>query len=113
MRTDPTDEFRQALRQSLPALIAAASFSGAINLLYLSSPLYLMQIYNRVLTSGSMPTLVMLTIALVTALLAMAALDAIRARILIRGAMRLDRLLSPRLVEAQDFESVNTTSPEQ
>jgi PrtD family type I secretion system ABC transporter len=42
----------------------------------------------------------MLTIALVTALLAMAALDAIRARILIRGAMRLDRLLSPRLVEA-------------
>lgn len=100
MRTDPSDEFRQAVRQSLPALIAAAAFSGAINLLYLSSPLYLMQIYNRVLTSGSMPTLVMLTLALIAALLTMAMLDAIRTRVLVRGAMRLDRILSSRLVEA-------------
>ncbi len=95
-----TDEFREALRHSLPPLIAAAVFSGAINLLYLSSPLYLMQVYNRVLVSGSMQTLVMLTIALVIALLTMAVLDGIRARVLVRGALRFDRLMSARIVDA-------------
>jgi ATP-binding cassette subfamily C exporter for protease/lipase len=98
--TQAPDEFRQALRVSLPALVAAAAFSGAINLLYLSSPLYLMQIYNRVLASGSIPTLVMLTVALLAALLTMAALDAIRARVLVRSAMRFDRLLAARLITA-------------
>jgi ATP-binding cassette subfamily C exporter for protease/lipase len=94
------DEFRLALRGSASALAGAAIFSGAINLLYLASPLYLMQIYNRVLTSGSMPTLWMLTFALVVALLTMALLDAIRARVLVRGAMRFDRLLAARLAGA-------------
>ena len=94
------DEFRQALKSAMPALLAAGIFSGAINLLYLGSPLYLMQVYNRVLVSGSMPTLVMLTLALALALLAMAALDSIRARILVRGAMRMDRLLATRLLGA-------------
>ncbi|MGH6769045.1 MAG: type I secretion system permease/ATPase, partial [Xanthobacteraceae bacterium] len=94
------DEFRQALRQAAPALIAAAAFSGAINVLYLASPLYLMQIFNRVIASGSMSTLVMLTLALAVALGTMAILDAIRARVLIRGAMRFDQLLASRLLDA-------------
>jgi ATP-binding cassette subfamily C exporter for protease/lipase len=95
-----TDEFREALRRSLPALTAAAVFSGAINLLYLSSPLYLMQVYNRVLVSGSMQTLVMITIALIIALLTMAVLDGIRSRVLVRGALRFDRLMSARVIDA-------------
>ena len=86
------DEFREALRKLVPALLGAGLFSGAINLLYLSSPLYLMQIFNRVLTSGSLPTLVMLIIALTVALLTMAALDALRMRVLVRAAMRFDTL---------------------
>jgi ATP-binding cassette subfamily C exporter for protease/lipase len=98
--TQAPDEFMEALRASRPALAGAAVFSGAINLLYLSSPLYLMQIYNRVLASGSMSTLVMLTLALLVALLTMAVLDAIRARVLVRAAMRFDRLLAERLVIA-------------
>ncbi|MGH6866932.1 MAG: type I secretion system permease/ATPase [Methyloceanibacter sp.] len=98
--TQAPDEFVQALRAARPALAGAAIFSGAINLLYLSSPLYLMQIYNRVLASGSMSTLVMLTLALLVALLTMATLDAIRSRVLVRTAMRLDRQLTGRLVTA-------------
>jgi PrtD family type I secretion system ABC transporter len=99
MKAGP-DEFKQALRPLLPAMLAVACFSGAINLLYLSSPLYLMQIYNRVLASGSMPTLAMLTLALLVALLTMALLDAIRDRVLVRSSMRFDRLVAERVVTA-------------
>lgn len=84
----------------------AAGFSLAINLLYLASPLYMLQIYDRVVTSGSETTLVMLTIVLLAAFLALAGLDLMRARILTRASVRLDRLLSARIVAA----SVETSS---
>ncbi len=45
----------QALRLCLPHFVAAALFSGAMNLLYLATPLYLLQVYNRVLPSRSGP----------------------------------------------------------
>jgi ATP-binding cassette subfamily C exporter for protease/lipase len=80
--------------------MAAALFSGGVNLLYLSSPLYLMQVYNRVLASGSMPTLIMLTLILGFALATMGMLDAIRARVLNRVGLRFDRLLAPRVLGA-------------
>ena len=44
-------------------------FSLAINLLYLAAPLYMLQVYDRVISSASEITLVMLTIALLLALL--------------------------------------------
>lgn len=97
---DPKDEFAGALRQTKGLLWVAAAFSGAVNLLFLASPIYLIQIYNRVLPSGSIATLVGLSVALLLALLTMAVLDAARARVLIRAAARIDRLLSPRVFQA-------------
>ncbi|MBZ9850414.1 type I secretion system permease/ATPase [Mesorhizobium sp. CA14] len=78
--------------------LVAAAFSLAINLLYLASPLYMLQIYDRVVTSGSETTLLMLTIVLLAAFLALAGLDLVRARILTRASARLDRLLSAKVV---------------
>ena len=78
--------------------LIAAGFSLAINLLYLASPLYMLQIYDRVVTSGSETTLVMLTIVLLVAFLALGGLDLVRANILTRASARLDRLLSARVV---------------
>jgi ATP-binding cassette subfamily C exporter for protease/lipase len=78
----------------------AGLFSGVINLLYLSSPLYLMQVYNRVLVSENVPTLILLTGILAVALLTMAALDALRAQLLIRCGIRLEQLLATRIFEA-------------
>jgi ATP-binding cassette subfamily C exporter for protease/lipase/ATP-binding cassette subfamily C protein EexD len=78
----------------------AGVFSSCINLLYLSSPLYLMQVYNRVLVNENLTTLLMLTVILALALLTMAALDAMRAQILIRCGVRLDEKLSGRVFEA-------------
>ena len=90
----------RALTTLWPHLAMAGLFSGAINLLYLSSPLYLMQVYNRVLMSENVPTLVLLTAILGTALLTMAALDCLRAQVLIRCGVRLEGLLARRIFEA-------------
>ncbi|HEY0053351.1 MAG TPA: type I secretion system permease/ATPase, partial [Caulobacteraceae bacterium] len=75
-------------------------FSGAVNILFLASPLYLLQIYNRVIPSGSLSTLVVLSLVLLAALAAMVVLDALRSKILIRAAARLDRLLADRVFQA-------------
>lgn len=87
--------------------LVAAVFSLAINLLYLASPLYMLQIYDRVVTSGSETTLVMLTIVLLAAFLALAGLDLVRSWILTRASARLDRLLSAKILAA----SVEAPSP--
>src|SRR4051794_33601572 len=83
-RAHRADEVRQALVTLWPHMLWAGLFSSAINLLYLSSPLYLMQVYNRVLLNENVSTLVLLTLILAIALLTMSALDAVRACILIR-----------------------------
>src|SRR3954463_10155455 len=85
------DEFASALRQCKRLIWTAAAFSGGVNLLFLASPIYLIEVYNRVIPSGSIETLVALSFGLIVALGTMAVFDAVRARILIRAAARLDR----------------------
>lgn len=97
---DAKDEFAAALRETKGLLWTAGAFSGAVNLLFLASPIYLIQIYNRVIPSGSMATLVGLSFALLLALVTMAILDAARARVLVRAAARINRLLSDRVFQA-------------
>ncbi len=94
------DEFAGALRQCKRLLCAAAAFSGGVNLLFLASPIYLLQVYGRVIPSGSVETLVCLSVALLLALATMAVFDAVRARILIRAAARIDRILAHRVFQA-------------
>ncbi|MGE5271319.1 MAG: type I secretion system permease/ATPase [Thiohalocapsa sp.] len=96
----PYSEMRQAVHACMPYFLPAALFGAGVNILYLASPLYLLQVYDRVVSSGSVPTLVMLTLALALALLTMAALDHARARVLIRAGLRLDRLLGERCMAA-------------
>jgi PrtD family type I secretion system ABC transporter len=97
---DTGDEFASALRQCKRLIWTAAAFSGGVNLLFLASPLYLTEVYNRVIPSGSIPTLVSLSIGLVLALGTMAVFDTVRAKILIRAAARLDRILAHRVFHA-------------
>lgn len=94
------DPIRDSLTDLWPHFAAAGAFSSAINLLYLSSPLYLMQVYNRVLLNENITTLILLTLILAVALLTMAALDAVRAQVLIRCGIRLDMALASRVFEA-------------
>lgn len=95
-----TNELDEALRKLAPQFVIAGLFSGIINLLYLSSPLYLMQIYNRVLESENVTTLLLLTLVLALALLTMGALDATRSQVLIRAGVRLDTAIAARVFQA-------------
>jgi PrtD family type I secretion system ABC transporter len=59
-----------------------ALFSFFLNLLYLAAPLYMTQIYDRVMRSQSVPTLLYLTLAVAMSYAALAILDAVRGQIL-------------------------------
>jgi ATP-binding cassette, subfamily C, bacterial len=106
-----TSETRRTLNQLNGYFVAAGLFSLAVNVLYLASPLYMLQVYDRVMTSGSLVTLVMLTVALLVALAALAGLDAVRARVLTRASVRLDRLLASRVIEASVRQPENKGRP--
>jgi PrtD family type I secretion system ABC transporter len=80
--------------------VTAGIFSLAINLLYLAGPLYMLQVYDRVISSASEITLLMLTIALLLAFMSLAALDAVRARVLTRASIRLDQKIASRVMTA-------------
>jgi len=94
------NEMKAALRALMPQFVVAGLFSGLINLLYLSSPLYLMQIYNRVLESENVTTLLLLTVVLLLALVTMGGLDAMRSQLLIRTGVLLDGAIGQRVFRA-------------
>lgn len=101
MTTKPSNpRLDEASKATRHYLVAVALFSLAINLLYLASPLYMMQVYNRIVTSGSVITLMLLTVMLVVALLALSSLDIVRGWIMSRMGLRLDQILAPRIFAA-------------
>ena len=73
---------------------SVAAFSAVVNILMFASPLYMMQVYDRVLSGRSIPTLVGLTIILVGLLTFQAIIDLIRSRIVVRAAGLLDQRLA-------------------
>ncbi|RUQ62187.1 type I secretion system permease/ATPase [Azospirillum doebereinerae] len=76
-------------------LLWVSGFSLLINLLMLTSSLYMMQVYDRVLSSGSLPTLLYLTLVAVGAIMLMSALDHARGRMLGTLGDWLERRLGP------------------
>lgn len=86
----------EAVRACRWHLLAAAGFSALVNILYLAPTLYMMQVYDRVVPTGGIITLVLVTIVVVLALLTLAGLDIIRTRLLVRAGLRLDQQLAGR-----------------
>jgi ATP-binding cassette, subfamily C, bacterial len=109
-KPDGADDFRHAFRACRGYFVMAGIFSLGINLLYLAAPLYMLQVYDRVVSSGSLATLVMLTIALLMAFAALGALDIVRGRVLARAGVRLDGLLAGRVVAATHERASNAHS---
>jgi ATP-binding cassette subfamily C protein len=66
-------------------------FSAAINLLYLAPSLYMLQVYDRVIPTSGILTLVLLSVVLLGSLAVLAVLDALRSRLLVRAALRMER----------------------
>ena len=92
-------ELRAALASCRSALVGIALFSGLINLLGLSGSLFMLEVYDRVLPSRSVPTLVGL--AIITALLFIfqGILELTRGRMLVRIGNQIDWRLSERVYD--------------
>ena len=91
--TAPGNELRAALRHCVGALVGVGIFSGVVNILGLTGSLYMLQIYDRVLPSQSVPTLVGITIIMVWLYAVYGLLDFVRLRLLVRIGNTLDRKL--------------------
>src|SRR5499433_2729113 len=92
-------ELGEALRACRSALIGVGLMSCIINLLYLTGSIFMLEIYDRVLPSRSVPTLVGLIILAAGLYIAQGVLDLIRGRILGRTGTALDEALNARVFE--------------
>jgi PrtD family type I secretion system ABC transporter len=90
----------------------AGLLSLAINVLLLVPPIYMLQLFDRVISSRSPETLVMLTVAAALALAMLGLLDALRGWLLMGCGIALDRLLGPRVFEGLLAPSINLTADE-
>lgn len=100
-------ELRQARAQSRSLYWSVALFSAFVNLLMLTGPIYMLNVYDRVLGSRSEETLLALTILVVFLYGMMGVLDFVRSRILGRIAARLQSTLDSRVFDAVMRRSVS------
>jgi ATP-binding cassette subfamily C protein len=100
MNTDKLGaELSGALAACRSAFVGVALFSGLINVLMLTGSFYMLEVYDRVLPSRSVPTLVGLTVLAGVLFAFLGILDLIRSRLLVRVGASLDRSLSARVYD--------------
>ncbi|MDZ7281822.1 type I secretion system permease/ATPase [Sphingomonas sanguinis] len=85
---------RAAIATCRPHLMVAAGFSAIGNLLYLSPSLFMLQVYDRVVPTGGIATLVAIGLLTLAALAAMATFEWLRSRVLARASLRLEAQLT-------------------
>jgi ATP-binding cassette, subfamily C, bacterial PrsD len=101
LRQQPaSSELGAALRACRQAFLAIGLFSGMSNILMLTGSLFMLEVYDRVLPSRSVPTLVALLILTAGLYAAQGFIDAIRSRILVRIGDSLDEAMSMRVYDA-------------
>lgn len=90
----------------------AGGFSLFINLMLLGPILYMLQVFDRVLTSRSEPTLYMLTLVVGISLVAMAFVDMARSRLMVMAGRKVDEMLGERVLKhlIRNASAVNRTS---
>jgi PrtD family type I secretion system ABC transporter len=101
----------EALADCRRAFWSVALFSAAVNLLMLAAPLYMLQVYDRVLVSRSVPTLIALSVFLFGAFGFQAILDIIRTRVVVRAAALLDLHLGADVHDAVTRLAIQTRQP--
>ncbi|MDP2699344.1 type I secretion system permease/ATPase [Thalassospira sp.] len=90
----------QALRAVRGAFLSVGVLSGIANLLMLTGPLFMLQVYDRVLASRSLPTLTALIVLVAVLYVFLGAVDALRARMLVRIGWRVDEQLGANALAA-------------
>lgn len=100
MAGQPANPLSAAIRECRVGLAWLALFSFLINILVLTSPIYMMQVYDRVLSSAKLETLVMITLMAGVAVLILGLLEMTRNKLLVRIGCWLERKLAPELITA-------------
>lgn len=98
--TIPKNEISEALGSFKKTFRTVGIFSAVINILMLMPALYMLQLYDSVLTSRNEMTLLMLTLIMLGAYVFMAALEFVRSFVLIRVGAKLDQELNKRVYTA-------------
>jgi ATP-binding cassette subfamily C protein len=96
----PQSSLREMLAPCRGALIGVTAISGLINVLYLTGSFFMLEVYDRVIPSRSMPTLVALGVIALVLYIFQGLLDFIRGRIFIRMGVFLDQALGGRVYDA-------------
>lgn len=91
---------KESIKACRDGFLAIAGFSFFINLLVLTAPLYMMEVFDRVLMSRSTETLFMLTLIAGVALMVMAGLEIVRSSLMVRLSNWLDGRLGGALLSA-------------
>jgi ATP-binding cassette, subfamily C, bacterial EexD len=99
-KTSAYKELNEALKSIRQYFIYAGLFSAAVNILMLTPIIYMLQVYDRVISSGSLSTLTMLTLLMVGLLLAMGGFEWVRSMILIAASNRIEQKLRRRVFNA-------------
>lgn len=89
-----------AIQSVKPYLLQAGLFSAAVNFLMLVPIIYMLQVYDRVMSSGNQTTLLMLTVLMVALLASMGSFNWVRSRMLIVGSNKLEQTLRPIVLRA-------------
>lgn len=97
IRQNSASDLASAIRGCRDGFIGVGVFSGIMNLLMLTGPLFMLQIYDRVLTSRSHETLVALLVLVAGLYVFLGFFDFIRSRVAARLGAHLDHLLNRRL----------------
>ena len=90
-------DLEEALKLCKGAFLSAAGFSLLINFLMIAPSIYMLQVYDRVVSTGNKSTLLMLTLIVIVLFITMAALEWVRSQILVKVSGRLEMLLNKRL----------------
>ena len=98
--TQGANELSSARRDTLGLIGSVVLFSFVVNALMLTGPLYMLQVYDRVLGSGSVETLVALSILVIGLFLAMGVLDFVRGRVMAIVGARFQEKLDRRVFSA-------------
>lgn len=101
--------FRDAVKACRGAMKSVLVFSLFVNLLMLTGPFFMLQVYDRVLASRSLPTLVALCVLVMVLYAFMAVLDVLRSRMVARAGVRLDDELAPHVVDAMMHHAARKT----
>lgn len=100
MQNNPENLLRDTLKTCMRAVLYALLFSFMINLLSLAMPLYMLQILDRVLATGSSETLVMLSVIVVGTFICLGFIQVARSYIFLAIGSYFDKQLSPVLLRA-------------